>query len=319
MKRFFGPRSYLMTTIITLLLMGQDAWARGLTDLLEDITRTTAKVSDNVPVKQSDELVARLGKAASKVAKSSDEILILLKQGLSQNPALLKQVDQLDGPGRKMSLIMVNGGENLARNVPDLATRSQLIRAGGADLVANAGMYGDDFMKNTVRLSTAIDAGTLTKSLDKLPTDIASAKKSITLTDFTATVGKLGEAGADFFSRKIMPNWKVLAGSGVVAWWILDPEGFQDTAGDLTEEGIRRVTLLAGEVAARSMEGAIRGTGEGLKSISTNVWSGFQDLGMYGVVGIILLIAFGSLAFRRIRYYAFMPFRWLNRSPEDDE
>lgn len=318
MKNVFGLKSYLIATTLTLLLMGQQVFARALTELLEDVTRTTAKVADNVPINQSDELMARLGKAASKVAKNSDEILVVLKRGLSQNPALLKQVDQLDGPGRKMALIMVEGGEKLTIVVPDFAARSQLIRAGGADLVASAGMYGDDFVKNTVRLNTAIDAGTLGKSLNKLQPGIITAKKTITLSDFTATVSKWGEAGADFFNKAIMPNWKILAGSGVVAWWILDPEGFLDTAGNITEEGIRRITLLAGEVAARSMEGAIRGTGEGVKSITTNVWSGFQDFGMYGVVGLILLLALGSLAFRRLRYYAFAPFRWLNRSPEDD-
>ena len=105
MKNLFGSKSYLIATTLSLLLMGQEVFARALTELLEDVTRTTAKVADDLPINQSDELMARLGKAASKVAKNSDEILVILKRGLSQNPGLLKQVDQLDGPGRKMTWI----------------------------------------------------------------------------------------------------------------------------------------------------------------------------------------------------------------------
>jgi hypothetical protein len=319
MKKQLGLKSILTAVTLSLLVVTQSTSARVMTELLDDVTRTAAKVADNVPVKQSDELMERLGKAAGKITKSSDEILIILKKGLSQNPTLLRQVDQLDGPGRKMTLIMVEGGESLAKNVPDLATRSQFIRAGGADLVASAGMYGDDFVKNTMRLNTALDAGTLQKSLAKLPSGISAAKKTITLSDFTATIGKWGGASVDFFNNKIMPNWKVLAGSGVVAWWILDPGDFQDTAGNITEEGIKRITLLAGEVAARGMEGAIKGTGEGMKIVTENVWTSFKDQGTYGVVGVIVLLAFGSLAFRRVRYYVLAPFRWLNKSPDDDE
>ncbi|MEA3642306.1 MAG: hypothetical protein VBE63_20530 [Lamprobacter sp.] len=302
-------------------------YARSADDILKTITRVFSKVPDDIPVKNTDDLLKRMGKAPSArqadgitaIGKKGDDVLDatraaarradVLKQlnkGLASNPALLRQVDQLDDAGREAALLLIKGGERLANTVPDVALRGKLIRAGGADLVAGAGKYGDEVITSALRLQTALDAGAVA---------LPAGKRAITLADFTATVSKMGQGGIDFFNNVIQPNWKVWLGSGLFAWWVIDPEGFQDASGQLVEQGVNRIQQLAGEVAASAAKGAIEGSGEAVSNIGKKTWQGFQSQGLAGVIGILLLLSLGSLFFKRVRYYVFAPLRWLNRAP----
>lgn len=319
---------WLALSVTFLLLHSSATLARLNPDFLEILTRTAAKLPDDVPIKHSDELLRRLGKApasrqadnlAAKAGSFGDDVtdvarqaarrtdvLAQLQKGLTSNPAALRQLDQLDDAGREAALVLVKGGQQLAQTVPDIAVRGKLVRAGGAELVASAGHYGDDFVKDALRLQTALEAGAV----------IAPAgKRAINLADFSATIVKMGQGGLDFFNSTIKPNWKVWVGSGLLTWWIIDPEGFQDTSGHLIEEGISRISQLAGEVAAKAAEGAIEGSGQAVANIGERTWSGFKEQGLIGILGVLTLLVIGSLFFRRIRYYAFKPFRWLNRTP----
>lgn len=319
--------------LIAALMVGSPgSEARMGADFIEDLTRATAKVPANLPIKYSDDL-ANLGKSkrvqglvdadlvkagklsdnmsdAARQAARSAEVLAQLKRGLSANPNLFKQVDQLDEVGRQTALVLVKGGERLRTTVPDLAIRGKLLRSGGADLAANAGLYGDDFVKNAVRVQTALDAGALVAP---------AGKRAITLADFTETISKMGKGGLDFFNNTIMPHWKVWAGSGLLAWWILDPQSFQDTAGELTHEGSKRIAELVGEITASAVSGTVEGSGNAVAAIGSRTWSAFREQGFAGIIGVLLVLALGSLAFGRVRYYALAPFRWLNKTPEDDD
>lgn len=201
-------------------------------------------------------------------------------------------------------------GERLTAAVPDIATRGRLLRSGGADLAANAGLYGDDFVKSALRVETALDAGALVAPV---------GKRAVTLADFSQTIGKMGKGGLDFFNNTIKPHWKAWAVSGLLAWWILDPEGFQDTTGKLTHEGSKRIAELAGEITASAVSGTVEGSGNAVAAIGSRTWSAFREQGFAGVIGVLLVLALGSLAFGRVRYYALAPFRWLNKTPEDDD
>lgn len=299
---------------------------------LENLTRATTKVADNVPIKVSDDL-ASLGKSkrvqglvdadlvkagklsdnmsdATRQATRSAEVLAQLKRGLSANPNLLIQVDQLDEVGRQTALVLVKGGERLTTAVPDIAIRGKLLRGGGAGLAANAGLYGDDFVKNAVRVQTALDAGALVAP---------AGKRAVTLADFTETISKMGKGGLDFFNNTIKPNWKVWAGSGLLGWWIVDPQSFQDTAGTLTHEGTKRIAELVGEITASTLSGTVEGSGNAVAAIGSRTWSAFREQGFAGIIGVLLVLALVSLAFGRVRYYALAPFRWLNKTPEDDD
>ena len=317
---------------IALMVSSVASEARINPGLLEAVTRTTANVADDVPIKHSDELLQRLGKSKSarelvdadlaKAGKLTDsmtdsarqaarhaEVLAQLKKGLVSNPVLLRQIDQLDEAGREAALVLAKGGQRLAEMVPDLAARSKLLRAGGADLVASAGLYGKDFVKDALRLQTALEAGSVVAP---------AGKRTITLADFSATISKMGRGGVNFFNQTIRPHWKTWIGSGLLTWWVLDPEGFQNSSGELIHDGSRRIVELAGDTAASAMTGVIEGSGNAVSNFASRTWSQFQAQGLVGIIGILILLTLGSLAFRRVRFYAATPFRWLNRRPQDD-
>lgn len=307
--------------------------ARFNSEFFETLTRTTAKVADDVPIKYSDDLLERVGKSKnvrnlvdSDLAKSgrridemsetarraarSAEVLTQLQRGVGANPQLLRQLDLLDEAGRETALVLVKGSQRLSTAVPDIAARGRLLRFGGTDLAANAGLYGDDFVKDALRIQNTLDAGAMT---------ITASKRAVTLSDFSQTISKMGQGGLDFFNKTIKPNWKIWTSSGLLAWWVLDPEGFQDTAGTITHEGSKRIAELAGEIASSAVSGTVEGSGNAVANIGSRTWNAFREQGTTGIVGVLLVLALASLAFRRVRYYALVPFRWLTRTPDEDD
>jgi hypothetical protein len=329
----FSRIAACFTLAASLIFGSSSSDARFNGNFFETLTRSTAKVADDIPIKHSDELLQRVGQSKavrnmvdSDLAKSgkridnmsetarraarSAEVLTQLERGLSANPQLLRQLDGLDEAGRETALVLVKGGQRLTTAVPDIAARSRLLRSGGADLAANAGLYGDDFVKDALRVQNALDAGALT---------VPASKRAVTLSDFSRTIGKMGQGGLDFFNKTIKPNWKVWTTSGLLAWWVLDPEGFQDTAGTITHEGAKRIAELAGEVVSSTVSGTIEGSGQAVANIGSRTWSAFLEQGTAGIIGILLALALASLGFRRVRYYAMAPVRWLNRSPDRDD
>lgn len=326
--RYFALGLFLIFS--PLILNNYSCLARPNSDFFESLARAFSKVPDDVPVKNTDDLLRRMSKTpmlrqtddliqagkrsddaldSARLAARRAEVLTQLQKGLASNPSILRQLDQLDDAGREAALILVKGGQRLAETVPDVALRGQLIRAGGAELIAGAGQYGDDFVKTALRLQTAIEAGAVT---------IPAGKRAITLADFAATMTKMGQGGMNFFEKVIRPNWKIWIGSGLFAWWVIDPESFQDTSGKLFEEGMSRIQQLAGEVAAHAARGAIEGSGQAVANIGEQTWAGFKSQGAAGVIGILVLLMLGSLFFKRVRFYALKPFRWLNRMPNNN-
>lgn len=317
----------ILAIFLAIIIIPSVCQARSSEDLFQALARTFAKLPDDVPVKHTDDLLRRVkkmppprqaddiaaaGKHSDEVLNSTRsaarrvEVLAQLNKGLASSPTLLRQIDQLDDAGREAALILVKGGKNLNEVIPDIALRGQLVRAGGAELIAGAGQYGDDFVKSALRLQTALDAGAVA---------VPSGMRKITLADYTSTVAKMGDGGVEFFNKVIQPNWKLWVGTGLFTWWVIDPDGFQDTSGQLVEEGISRIQQLAGEVAASAALGVIDGSGKAVANISEKTWEGFKSQGIAGILGVFVLLLLGSLFFKRVRYYALTPVRWLNREP----
>jgi hypothetical protein len=323
--------SILVIAVTHLTITSPLAEARPLNDFIETLTRVTVNVPADVPIRYSDETLELLGRSKpvknmtdngipkksdfpdttsdnARQAVRRDEILAPLRQGLEAHPQLLKRIETLDETSQQTALVLLNGGQRLSSAVPDIAIRSKLLRTGGGELVASAGLYGEDFVNSALRIQSALDAGALVSP---------ASKRAITLADFSRTIGKMGQGGLDFFNKNIRPNWKQWLGSGLLAWWILDPEGFQDTAGKITYEGTKRINELAGDIIASSADGVVEGSANALRNIMSRARSTFREQGALGFAGIMVLLALGSLSFKRVRYYAGAPFRWLNRMPED--
>lgn len=288
----------------------------------------TTKVADDVPVHQADEVAQRLTRSkgitrkldadlsatkpftdkmddATRATVRKAAMLQALEKAIPDNPALLKEIRMLDNPSQEVAIVLAKGGQSIARTMPDIAGRGQLLKRGGADVVAAVGLHGDDAARAAMRLDAAIQGGSLI---------VPAGKRAVTLEDFGRVMTKTGESGWQFWQKYVQPHWKLWLGSGALALYLTDPEQFQDAAGQLSEAGFRHLGLLMGEVSAGAIRGISQGAVQVVEKVASETATGFFKSGQGFMSGLLILFGI-SLLFRRVRYYALWPLRWLNKTP----
>ncbi|MBF0471192.1 MAG: hypothetical protein HQL48_07420 [Gammaproteobacteria bacterium] len=283
-------------------------------DLWTALIRQSGKLAEDIPLRNLDDAAERIRKA--RMNKMDDlrpphgiELMRQLEKGLDgADPNLLKRLDQLDEIDKSTALVLVRGSDQIAKSVPDIALRGRLIREGGTNLIVSSGLYGDDMVKSALRFQYALDAGSIA---------VPRGKRAVDLAEFSTALTHYGKGSIRFFHQYIKPNWKVWASSGLLTWWVIAPDHFQDTAGNLVQSGIETITELAGEVAGSILGGVIEGGGTALENFSSKVTEALKRQGVTGVIALILLLFGALLLFRRVRYFVMAPIRWLNREPRE--
>lgn len=318
--------------ILLLLPLGvySPVLAQGVRGVMEDFVRGTARVTNDIPVKKVDDLVAELSKSravrgavdaeirkagrivgtgdVARGAARSDEVLRLLRSATSElNPNVIRPIEQLDESSRDVALVLARGGEDLIGTVPDLATRGRLLREGGPETVAAVGMFGPDAARAALKLDEALRGGSVI---------VKDGTRAITLADFGGAMTRSGEASWGFWKEYVQPHWKIWAASGALAAYLANPQYFQDAAGKLTEAGFEHLTKFAGAVAAAAIRGMGQGSGSAAKKVSHAIGDTFfiGQNGIYAVVGTLAFLGGVSLLFRRVRHWLLRPLRWLNQS-----
>lgn len=323
---------YRLLALALLLCVPSPAAAQRVRGVLDDFVRGVAKVPDDIPIKKVDELVTELsksrtvrdavdaelkgagravvaGEAARGVARS-DDVLRLLRSATSDiDPSVIRRIEQLDEASRDVALVLAKGGQELARTLPDLSTRGRLLREGGAETVAAAGLFGPDAVRAAMRLDEAIRGGTVF---------VKDGMRAVTVADFGAAMTRNGDASWSFWKRHVQPHWKVWAASGALAAYLANPQAFQNAVGEMTEQGFKRLTEFAGEAAAAAIRGIGEGTGKAVENLDDAVRDTFftGEKRWYAVTGSLIFLSGLMLAFGRVRYWLLRPFRWLNQSPK---
>jgi hypothetical protein len=325
------PHLQKITAFLTVILL--------LTSLLPSIAASfpwktfiqgTARVADDVPVNKADDIAQSLARSKSVMRKldadllkagqltdkmddaaraiaRSTAMLKALEKAIPDNPALLREIKALDNASQEAAVVLAKGGQSMTRVMPDITGRGQLLKRGGADVVAAVGLHGDDAARAAMRLDTAIQGGSLI---------IPAGKQMVTLEDFGRVMTKTGESGWQFWQKYVQPHWKLWLGSGALAVYLNDPEQFQDAAGNLSEAGFRHLGLLMGEVSAGAIRGISQGTTEVVEKVVVETTAGFLQSWQEFFSGLLILFGI-SLLFRRVRYYVLWPFRWLNNKPAE--
>jgi hypothetical protein len=175
---------------------------------------------------------------------------------------MMRRLEQLDPAERDTALVVARGGQDLATVVPDLARRGQFLRAAGPETVAAIGLHGSDAARDALRLDDALRAGAVV---------VPAGQRAVTLTDFGRVMTRGGENSWKFWTTYVRPHWKVWVASGALAAYLYDPQGFEDKAGRLTEEGARRLVQFAGKEGAS----LILGIGKGSDQAAGNIWTAF--------------------------------------------
>ena len=322
------------------------ATAKANATFFEALIKSSAKITDGVPVRKADELIDTIRRTrvanrwvdddlaktglkldglsdTARAAARSDTLLKLLKSStsLAGDPAMLRKINQLDNAGREAALVLVRGGESLTHVVPDIALRGQLLRRGGPDIITAIGLHGTDVAREAVRFDAALRAGKF-----KIP----SGLPDISLEDFGKVLTRGGETTWGFWKTYIQPHWKLWLAGGGIAWFVVHPESFIDTAGTITEEGVRRLSELGIVIAERSIVATAEATAQTVERVGVATEQGFIRLveALYHtvfnspysfvlwLVGIATALA---VSFRRVRYYVLKPFQWLQEIPQKKE
>jgi hypothetical protein len=237
------------------------------------VVRGAAKVADDVSVHNADELVTvmshskvsreALENATRRIVKSADSTVLkntVEAELRSIDPSLVRFADELDKPSQQYLLVLGNGAKTCEKNFPDILQRVKFLERGGAETVAAVGMYGDDAAKAAMRFDAALHGGKIISP---------QGMRAVQLNDFGKLFTKYGDAANNFWTKYITPHWSKWLAGGVLAWYLLDPEGFMDTVGNLTEEGIKRLTQAAGDVVATAISGVSKGVEQAMEKIGT--------------------------------------------------
>jgi hypothetical protein len=261
---------YLITTLLIFVFTVQSASAISFSNIL----RKTAKVADNVPVRNADDLVKTMSrnkssrealeKAAGRIVKSADSAALkntVKKELHSIDPSLVRFADELDKPSQQYLLVLGKGAKTCEKNLPDILQRSKFLTRGGAETVTAVGMYGDDAAKAAMRFDAALQGGKIISP---------QGMRAVQLDDFGKLFTKYGDAANNFWTKYVTPHWSKWMAGGVLAWYLLDPDGFMDTAGNLTEEGIKRLKQAAGDAIATVISDISKGSEQAIEKSEQN-------------------------------------------------
>jgi len=290
-----------------------------LAKILDSLSGVQRKTPTAV-VHQADEALALTGRAgvsasgaAQKEAKRmglelSDSVALqraLAKQmgEVGQSPEVLQVLRKMSRVELESTLVYARGGRRLKEAIPDMATRARMTRNGGAPALASLGIREAEVVNDLIKL----DALTLAK---KLPATIND----------TPTLARFGELMVEgsgrfhrFYGRYIRNNEKKWLAGGALAAWLVNPDAFQDTAGNITQAGTKMLTELVGEVSAAAITGISEGSKEAGRKIVEAATKGLFEgnhrwaawIGMAGfmyLLGIMIPITrkFFMLPIRRI-------------------
>jgi hypothetical protein len=269
---------------------------------LATIIRRAGRVADDIPINKIDDVAAELtssgatrralrkaGAAADDAVERARTVRRLLKEAMGDvEPALLKQIDELDQPAREVGLILARGSHGVREKIPDIAIRSRFIRGGGAETLAALGLY-DDLVDDAILFDGALRAGRI------LP---APGGSGLTLENFGRFFRSSADRAHRFWTTCVRPHWKLWLGSSALAAVMLAPDEYLDAAGDLTQQGIEKIGRLGGAVLAGAVRGTIHTAGDAGKGVIRDTvvasWTTFfQDV--WGVLTVFVLILAAAL------------------------
>ena len=221
--------------------------------------RKIARVADDVPIAKLDdaatemasgkfarELVEKTGTRIDDVADRTRALRKLLKESADGlPPAVIKEIDELDGPAQEAMAVLARGSRNISAAIPDVAERSRLIAEGGADTLLVVGRY-EDLAEDALRVSTAARLG-------KLPTPSGG---SLSLRDFDDFFISQGDRAKRFWDASVKPNWKLWTGTAALAMVLATPDEYLDEFGNLLHGAVEKIARVGGKVLGGALSSA---------------------------------------------------------------
>jgi hypothetical protein len=301
---------------------GQQAYAA--TGVWDNLMRASAHGDDVFKsVRRVDEIAADLARsgtasrtlsrelgAADNNAIRTRRVRELLNASLHQPDAgLLRQIEALAPQEMESALVLARGSQRLVNTVPDVANRARLLRDGGADLVAATGLHGEALAREAAHLDTLVSIG-------QVPGRLAN---EATLARFAQLMRRDDGGAWSFWQQWVTPHWKKWATGGALAAYLAEPELFHDAAGQISNEGARRLNELLGSIVA----GGIEGAAEGGEKAAQAIWQKFSERYLHGPkawiawLGLAAALWFLGVLLPRTRRLCLAPLAWFFHKPRN--
>ncbi len=252
-------------------------------DTLTQLLKRTARVSDDIPLQSSDDVLLRLRKLPT-LHPSKDALQ-------SAGEAALKNPEDL-----RAAAVLIDGAKRIDQAVPDISLRSDLLSRSGNDVLQSAGL----------RTEAAGDLVYLDSYFRRADLEIPSQFRRATMTDF-ATVAA-DDIRWTFWQKYVQPNKELWAGSAALTAYLVAPEMWHDAAGNITEKAVTLAGDLGGELLAAMLRGVRKG-GENMgKKVAGEIPSllGSSFITWLGVIAFVAILAVTLLAPLRNRVFSLL-------------
>lgn len=228
------------------------------------LVRLGGKLADDVPVNRADEVAAALSRSpglSSKVddiLRKTDGIDSKLPRKGRMRQALARAIDDLPADDlnawlkaapsqQEAAVVLAHGAKRLRSTVPDALARSDLIKTGGADVVAAIGKH-DDLVNDFVRFH---NVGTIATPGGRI----------LTVNHLGEFVLVEGNRAQRFWSTYVRPHWKLWATGTALGAIMVAPDEYLDELGNITKLGMEKLIKFL----TAPLIGAIEGIGEGTR------------------------------------------------------
>lgn len=263
--------------------------AQGLARILAQATKQGAKLADEIPLRRFENFAGTISRQADDIAQGAarqgDEVAEAAVRSAARSlrqtdEVLFRQIDSLPAPEKAVALRVYHGADILGRQVGDSQRAARIIEQAGPEGLEQIARYGDDLAVDFQQIDGAVMSRTLR---------VPGEKSAIHL--FTENVAAAGSGTLHFWRSYIGPNWKKIAGGGLIAAFIYDPEKFVDVAGNATEHAAQEFGRLGVEVVIGGGTGFIKGFLIAMFELATgsNAWAFWS-----------LTIVAGFFLFRRV-------------------
>ena len=252
-----------------------------IADTLSQLIKRTARISDDVPLQSSDDVLSRLRKLPT--LRPSEDAL------KSAGKAALKNPEDL-----RAAAVLVDGAKRIDQAVPDIALRSDLFRRSGNDVLQSAGL----------RVDAADDLVYLDSYIRRADLNIPAQFRSATMADFAAVAAD--DVRWTFWQKYVQPNKKLWAGGAALTAYLVAPEMWHDAAGNITEKGI----ALAGDLGGELLAAVVRGVRKGGESMGKKVTEeipllfGSSLITWLGMITLVAIFAVALIAPLRNRVFS---------------
>lgn len=312
--RFFG-----IAALLSVMFGGVQAEAANWSRLIFEATGTAKSVKEAARVTEDAALLTREGSAVSEAAAREArhlggeagsrvalrEVLATSLRAQGADASTLRFVNELAEADVETAAVLMRGGRRLKEAVPDVVTRARLTREGGTPALAALGLADSVIVDDFLKMDALVAAG-------KVPADVGG-KPAL------ARLGELLSEGSSgsvkFYQSYIRGNEGKWASGGALAWWLADPDSFQDAAGKLTEAGFKKLADLGGEVFASGLRGISEGSKDAAGKVATALTDGYLK-GPHAWAawfGLLLFVYLIGLALPLTRSLFLKPFQLLLR------